>query len=293
MAKRKESIENLIDKLGLWKTKETLGISLTKLVKLVGLKIHPNLACEIIIEGINNETLPTKYKEFNISTNSDGVVYWEGKFYGDHLLPNIVETIWIMATPFWDGESYTPVETDWYSLVDGSKNELIDEIEAGGVYFETINDKVFFDSVEELNNWYNEIYLPGVYKIIMDNFLPNLRQEMDDRLDDNMGYSPMRESIVKVLREETEGDEKFDKVESFVKKATKLINTIKFPAVKRINFDYDEMMDGYHVNIFFDKQLAINNPKNFNKVKQNSIQEIGSTVTSYFPFKFYFYVHYQ
>ena len=293
MAKRKESIENLIDKLGLWKTKETLGISLTKLVKLVGLKIHPNLACEIIIEGINNETLPTKYKEFNISTNSDGVVYWEGKFYGDHLLPNIVETIWIMATPFWDGESYTPVETDWYSLVDGSKNELIDEIEAGGVYFETINDKVFFDSVEELNNWYNEIYLPGVYKIIMDNFLPNLRQEMDDRLDDNMGYSPMRESIVKVLREETEGDEKFDKVESFVKKATKLINTIKFPAVKRINFDYDEMMDGYHVNIFFDKQLAINNPKNFNKVKQNSIQEIGSTVTTYFPFKFYFYVHYQ
>ena len=198
-----------------------------------------------------------------------------------------------MATPFWDGESYTPVETDWYSLVDGSKNELIDEIEAGGVYFETINDKVFFDSVEELNNWYNEIYLPGVYKIIMDNFLPNLRQEMDDRLDDNMGYSPMRESIVKVLREETEGDEKFDKVESFVKKATKLINTIKFPAVKRINFDYDEMMDGYHVNIFFDKQFAINNPKNFNKVKQNAIQEIGSTVTSYFPFKFYFYVHYQ
>ena len=293
MAKRKESIENLIDKLGLWKTKETLGISLTKLVKLVGLKIHPNLACEIIIEGINNETLPTKYKEFNISTNSDGVVYWEGKFYGDHFLPNIVETIWIMATPFWDGESYTPVETDWYSLVDGSKNKLIDEIEAGGVCFETINDKVFFDSVEELNNWYNEIYLPGVYKIIMDNFLPNLRQEMDDRLDDNMGYSPMRESIVKVLREETEGDEKFDKVESFVKKATKLINTIKFPAVKRINFDYDEMMDGYHVNIFFDKQFAIDNPKNFNKVKQNAIQEIGSTVTSYFPFKFYFYVHYQ
>jgi hypothetical protein len=37
----------------------------------------------------------------------------------------------------------------------------------------------------------------------MDNFLPNLRQEMDDRLDDNMGYSPMRESIVRVLREET------------------------------------------------------------------------------------------
>jgi hypothetical protein len=293
MAKGKKNIENLIDKLGLLRTKEALGISLTKLVKLVGLMIHPNLAGEMIIEGINNETLPTEYKEFKISTNSDGVVYWEGKFYGDHFLPNIVETIWIMATPFWDSESYTPVESDWYSLVDGSKNKLIDEIEAGGEYFESITDKVFFDNVDDLYDWYNEFYLPSVYRVIMDNFLPSLRQEMDDRLDDNMGYSPIRESIVKVLREETEGDEKFDKVESFVKKATKLINTIKFPAVKRINFDYDEMMDGYHVNIFFDKQFAINNPKNFNKVKQNAIQEIGSTVTSYFPFKFYFYVHYQ
>jgi len=293
MTKRKEQIENLIDKLGLWKTKEALGISLTKLVKLVGLMIHPNLACEMIIEGINNETLPTKYKEFEITTNSDGVVYWEGKFYGDHFLPNIVETIWIMATPFWDSESYTPVESDSYSLVDGSKNKLIDEIEAGGDYFETINDKVFFDSVEELHNWYNEFYLPSVYRMIMDNFLPSLRQDMDDRLDDNMGYSPMRESIVRIIREETEGDKKFDKVESFVKRATKLINTIKFPAVKRIGFDYDEMMNGYHVNIFFDRQFSIDNPKNFNKVKQEAVKEIGSTVTSYFPYKFYFYLHYE
>ena len=93
-----------------------------------------------------------------------------------------------------------------------------------------------------------------------------------------------------VLVEETE---KFDKVEFFIERATTLINNMKFHAVKRVEFDYDEMMDGYHVNIFFDKQFAINNPKNFNKVKQNSIQEIGSTVTTYFPFKFYFYVHYQ
>jgi hypothetical protein len=293
MAKGKKNIENLIDKLGLLKTKEALGISLTKLVKLVGLMIHPNLAGEMIIEGINNETLPTEYKEFKISTNSDGVVYWEGKFYGDHFLPNIVETIWIMATPFWDSESYTPIESDWYSLVDGSKNKLIDEIESGGEYFESITDKVFFDNVDDLYDWYNEFYLPSVYRVIMDNFLPSLRQEMDDRLDDNMGYSPMRESIVRIIREETEGDEKFDKVESFVRRATKLINTIKFPAVKRIDFDYDEMMDAYHVNIFFDRQFSIDNPKNFNKVKQEAVKEIGSTVTSYFPFKFLFYLHYE
>jgi hypothetical protein len=88
-------------------------------------------------------------------------------------------------------------------LVDGSKNKLIDEIESGGEYFESITDKVFFDNVDDLYDWYNEFYLPSVYRVIMDNFLPNLRQDMNDRLDDNMGYSPMRESIVRVLREET------------------------------------------------------------------------------------------
>jgi hypothetical protein len=122
----------------------------------------------------------------------------------------------------------------------------------------------------------------------MDNFLPKLRQDMDDRLDDNMGYSPMRESIVRVLREESEG-----KTEHFEKKAGRLINTLEIPAVKRVEFDYDEIMDGYHVNIFFDRQFSIDNPKNFNKVKQKAVQEIGTTVTSYFPFKFLFYLHYE
>jgi hypothetical protein len=113
---------------------------------------------------------------------------------------------------------------------------------------------------------------------------------MDDRLDDNEGYSPMRESIIKVIKEETEDK---DNVTKFIKGATKLINTIQFPAVKRVEFDYDEMMDAYHVNIFFDRQFSIDNPKNFNRVKQKAVQEIGSTVTSYFPFKFLFYLHYE
>jgi hypothetical protein len=290
MSKGKDKILKLIDELGLWKTKEALGISLTKLVKMVGMRIESNigLAGEIIIESINNGNLPTEYKEFKISTNSDGVVYWEGKFYGEHFLPNMVETIWVMATPFWDGMTWTPVETDWYSLVDRGDNTLIAEIEGGGDYYEQLDEVESFSNVDDLFSWYEKVYLPSVYEIIMDNFLPKLRQDMDDRLDDNIGYSPIRESIVRVLREESEG-----KTEHFEKRAGRLINTLEIPAVKRVEFDYDEMMDGYHVNIFFDRQFSIDNPKNFNKVKQKAVQEIGSTVTSYFPYKFYFYLHYE
>ena len=106
-------------------------------------------------------------------------------------------------------------------------------------------------------------------------------------------FSNNDDIITESTNKEDEDTEKFDKVEYFIKKATKLINKMKFPAVKRIGFDYDEMMNGYHVNIFFDRQFAIDNPKGFNKVKQNSLKEIGSTITSYFPFKFYFYIHYE
>ena len=290
MSKGKDKILKLIDELGLWKTKEALGISLTKLVKMSGMRIESDigLASEIIIENINNGNLPTEYKEFKISTSSDGVVYWEGKFYGEHFLPNMVETVWVMASPFWDGMTWTPVETDWYSLVNRNDNTLIAEIEGGGDYYEQLDEVEGFNNVDDLFSWYEKVYLPSVYRIIMNKFLPSLRQDMDDRLDENEGYSPMRESIVRVLREESEG-----KTEHFEKKAGRLINTLKIPAVKRVDFDYDEMMDGYHVNIFFDRQFAIDNPKNFNKVKQKAVQEIGSTVTSYFPYKFYFYLHYE
>jgi len=290
MAKVKDKILKLIDEVGLWDTKRILGVSLTQLIKFAGLKIHHGLANEVIIDNISNGNLPTEYKEFKISRNFDGVVYWQGKFYGQHFLPNVVETIWVMATPFWDGMKTTPVETDWYSLVDTSNDTLIDEIQGGGDYFKELKGVDSFDNVDELINWYNEVYLPSVYELIMTHFLPSIRQDMDDRLDDNMCYSPMRESIIKVIKEETEDK---DNVTKFIKGATKLMNTIEIPAVKRIGFDYDEMMDGYHVNIFFDRQFAIDNPGNFNKVKQKAVREIGSTVTSYFPFKFLFYLHYE
>jgi len=97
--------------------------------------------------------------------------------------------------------------------------------------------------------------------------------------------------ITESTNKEDEDTEKFDKVEYFIKKATKLINKMKFDAIKRVEFEYNKEIEGFNVNIIYDRQFAIDNPKNFNKVKQNSIKEIGTTITSYFPFKFLFYLH--
>lgn len=209
--KIKDTINQLIDEFGLYDAKNMLGITFANIVKLSGQKIYTNtgMAYEIIIESIKNKTLPTEYKEFKISTNFDGVLYWEGKFQGEHFLPNMVETIWVMATPFWDSMKWTPVEADWYSLVNRDDNTLIAEIEGGGDYYEQLEEVEIFSNVDDLFSWYNKVYLPSVYEIIIDNFLPKLRQDMDDRLDENEGYSPMRESIVRALREYlTESDPK-------------------------------------------------------------------------------------
>ena len=207
--KIKDTINQLIDEFGLYEAKNMLGVTFANIVKLSGQKIYTNtgMASEIIIESIHNKTLPTEYKEFKISRNFDGVVYWEGKFHGEHFLPNMVETIWVMSTPFWDGMNWTPVEADWYSLVNRDDNTLIAEIEGGGDYYEQLGEVEGFSNVDDLFSWYKKVYLPSVYEIIMDKFLPSIRQDMDDRLDDNMGYSPMRESIVRALREKSKTQE--------------------------------------------------------------------------------------
>jgi hypothetical protein len=108
-----------------------------------------------------------------------------------------------------------------------------------------------------------------------------------------MGYSPMRESIVRIIREESEDDGKSNKIKNFISKAKPIINRMKFDGVKRINLKYDDFNDVYDVEIYFDKQSQIDNPNIFNKVKRESIKEIGKTFSDYFPFKFIYYIHYQ
>jgi hypothetical protein len=211
--KIKDTINQLIDEFGLYEAKNMLGITFANIIKLSGQKIYTDtgMASEILYESINNEQLPIKYKEFEISTNSDGVAYWEGKFKTDRFLPDMVENISVMATPFWDGMKFTPVEADWYSLTNETGNVLIDEISAGesGNYYQQLDEVEVFSNVDDLFSWYKKVYLPGVYEIIMDNYLPRLQQEMEDRLDENEGYNPMRESIVRTLREYlTESDPK-------------------------------------------------------------------------------------
>jgi hypothetical protein len=52
-------------------------------------------------------------------------------------------------------------------------------------------------------------------------------------------------------------------------------------------------MNGFDVNIFFNKRFAIDNPNVFNKVKREAINKIGFRLEKVLPFKYYYYIHFQ
>lgn len=183
----KKTILKRIEKYGLYKTSEIMGLSMTDLVEMTDIPINSEIANELLIENIGKGKIKTKYKEFRIGPSMDGVVYWEAKTNTGHFLPGMREEISAMATPFWDGGYFTPVEINWITLYN-EDGEIIYDEGAAGDYFKEIIGKSDFKSIKELFQWYEKFYLPTVYDIIMSNLLPKVHQEIDDYLDDQMGY---------------------------------------------------------------------------------------------------------
>ena len=187
--KFQNSVLELIDEVGIYEAKKYFGVTMTQLVKLSKIEINSKIANELLIENLEKGKLKDTYKEFNIQSNLDGVVYWDGEIKTGEFLPNYTEVITAMATPFWDGLNYTPVEIDWITLEDRSRKigkQVVVEISGEGDYFKVLQDKTRFDSVEELFSWYDEVYLPGVYDIVINKLLPVAQQDIQDKMDEDM-----------------------------------------------------------------------------------------------------------
>ena len=189
--RKNKFIMDTVEKHGVHKTAKMMGVSIAYLYKMSDLEIDEFVAKELLAENIESGVLPAKYKGFEIEITSDDVFYWARQFKSGHYPPNILEKLWVMATPFFATADYTPVEVDWYGLEDDSKkpNVSINGISGDGDYFvelthNTHKGNYFFNSVDDLFDWYNTFYLPGVYEIIMDEFIPKVQQATDEKLED-------------------------------------------------------------------------------------------------------------
>ena len=167
-------VKNYVDKYGLRKTSEMMGLSLSKIVQIAKVPIDSEVAFEILREKFIQKELKDTYKKFIISLDRmDGIFYWETTTRTDRYPEDRVEQITVMATPFWDGSKFTPIEISWFTLLNDDMN-IIYELEGDGSFYKAFKHQSNFDSVEELLNWYEETYLPGVYDIIMNTLLPKV-----------------------------------------------------------------------------------------------------------------------
>ena len=184
----KDKLIELINTQGVYDSSKMLGISITDIVRLSGIPIYSEIAYEVLYENINNKNLPTKYKEFKINAEFDGVVGWDGNLKTGYFSPDITETVHALATPFYDGNNRIPIDLDWYTL-SVENNKIISNISGDGDYFNSIDHDGSFNNIDELFDWYKKVYLPMVYRIIMNKILPSVQQAAYD----DMGHSQIEE----------------------------------------------------------------------------------------------------
>ena len=180
-------VSKYLNEFGLSKTSQMMGVSRSKVLELAKVPIDSLYAYEILYEKMSRNELKNIYEGFEIRTSLDGVFYWQAQTRTGRFLPDMLELISVAATPFWDGSDYTPVEIDWFTLFDSDMNIII-ETEGGGDYFQQLKHQTHFKNVKELLNWYEEFYLPEVYNLVMNTLLPEVHQDIDDKLDERGSY---------------------------------------------------------------------------------------------------------
>lgn len=186
-SKFKRILRQEVNRNGIFKTSKMMGVTRSKIVDLIDLPIDAHIANDLLFEAMVNGNLQTKYEEFEISVDTDGIFLWYTKRNTDHFLPNMTESLYVLATPFWDDNDFTPVDLDFYSLHDEDSNKIV-EVDGYGDFYFRLGHESKFDNVKELFSWYKEFYLPTVYNIITTDLLPKMYQRVDDLLDERMGY---------------------------------------------------------------------------------------------------------
>lgn len=161
-----DKIKQLIKKEGLTTASKISGLPRYELVRITDYPIDNVIANLLLWDMMDDNLIPKNYKNSKLFySDSEGVLYWKTDIIDK---VGIVE-ISTMATPFWDGSEYTPVETDWVVITD-TNGDLIIDAEGGGEYFDTLISRTKFDGIEDLLTWFKHFYLPKTSEIIQKQF---------------------------------------------------------------------------------------------------------------------------
>lgn len=173
----KESLIRLIEKLGNWEAAKMLGITIAELLTITKRPLFAEECYDVLLELIRNKQIPTEYEEFDIYSSSlEGTVLWVPKssLKSEYKGQKLSEIIMVLATPYWDGMSILPYNVQYYELYN-NKELLANEEQPDFYLVKKIPGR--FRNIDELIQWYKEVYLPSVYDNIINTILPQLRAD--------------------------------------------------------------------------------------------------------------------
>lgn len=184
--RHREYLKTQIKKNGLYETSKMYGLSMSQLVASSGIKITPEYANEVLLELIENKIIPTQYKEFTIEYNYNEAVLWFGSYITEKFGFELKETIYCLATPFWDGNNFTQIDFDYYDISVPYKSGNLFFYDKYNIYDVRLENDAEFESVEELLVWYRDFYLPTVYEKIMNECVPKVIKYNKEKIYDKI-----------------------------------------------------------------------------------------------------------
>jgi hypothetical protein len=173
----KESLLRLVEKVGIWDAAKMVGLSITEILTITKYPLYPTESYEVLLDLISHQEIPTSYKEFIISADSyEGTVSWTPltSIRTEYNGRQFTEGIMILATPYWDGRAILPYNVEYYVL---NINGLHAANEEQPDFYLSREIPSKFRDIEDLLQWYEDVYLPGVYDNIINTILPQLRAE--------------------------------------------------------------------------------------------------------------------
>jgi|694.fasta_scaffold05412_21 hypothetical protein len=151
----KEKLLKLIEKHGIIKVSELIGISVYQILKISDSSFVPDydIINEILYDMNKINKIDFQFKEFNVYY-CDGFICWDGSLKNiddDHIF-----NIHAYVTPYYETDQLqTPIQIDYYEILDLEKHQIIsDEIEI----LSDIDCPRFFDNVDSFENWFYKIY---------------------------------------------------------------------------------------------------------------------------------------
>lgn len=169
MSFRKKIID-LVEKVGRHEASKILGLGMGELYVITQQPIDCETASDIIYDAYEKKMLVKNYKGFKISQNTfSGTLEWVSNVNHGYY-PGGTHSIFVKATPFWDGTCEVPVDLEIFTEND---DEYID-----GLY-NSYSTPESFENFEKLMIWFKEEYLVETYESIQAMYKDNYKKLID------------------------------------------------------------------------------------------------------------------